>query len=55
MHCKNETNEIKLNCYVIISLRDFDDKTGDIIHVYTDEEVSQLKKEGKIVQNIVER
>ena len=45
---------IKLNAYVIVSLRDFDDKTGDIIHVYNDEEVSQLKKEGKIVQNIVE-
>lgn len=32
--------------WCIISLRDFDDSTGDIIHVYKPEEVKTLMKKG---------
>ena len=39
---------IKLNNYLIISLRDFDDKNADIIHRYDDDEVNELKRLGKI-------
>ena len=39
---------IKLNNYLIISLRDFDDKNADIIHRYDNEEIIELKKLGKL-------
>ena len=43
---------VRVNQYVIISLRDFDDKRGDIIYVYTADEEKILKKQGIFNQNL---
>lgn len=39
---------IKLGDFVIVSLREFDDNSGDILHKYSSDEVRILQKEGEI-------
>lgn len=48
--CKVRNRRMRVNPQdiVIVSLRDFDDKNGDIIHKYKDEEIRLLKKENLI-------
>lgn len=52
--CKARSRRLRvsLNQYVIISLRDFDDRRGDIIHVYTPSEDKLLKKDGVFNQDL---
>ena len=40
---------IKIDDYVLISIRSFEDDKGDIIHKYTPEEVRKLKKKEDLV------
>ena len=42
---------IKLEDFVIVALREFDDTTGDIIHKYSSDEVRSLQKEKEIPSN----
>lgn len=48
--CKARKKWPKINAddWCIISLRDFDDETGDIIHSYTHEEIGVLRKKCEI-------
>jgi len=43
---------MKAGDFVIVSFRDFDPNTCDIIHKYTDDEAIQLKSEGFIPSNV---
>jgi len=45
---------VKLNDIVVVSLRDFQDNKCDIIYVYNQNEVKQLKKIGEIPNSVVE-
>jgi translation initiation factor 1A len=38
--------KVKLENFVVVSLRDFDEKNADVIYVYDAEEVRVLQKEG---------
>lgn len=48
--CKVRNKRMKVKQYdcVIVSLREFDDKNGDIIYKYDSEEVRQLQKLGAL-------
>ena len=45
-------NFVSINNIVLISLRDFQSDKCDIIHVYKQEEINQLKKIGEISDNL---
>jgi translation initiation factor 1A len=45
---RNRRMKVKQGDCVIVSLRDFDDKNGDIIYRYDIEEVRELKKIGEL-------
>lgn len=49
---RNKRLKTKINQYVIVSIRDFDDKNGDIIHTYDNNEVSVLMREGVLKNNM---
>lgn len=51
--CKARSKRLKINTQecVIISLRDFDDTTGDIIYKYEADEVRQLQRLGLLPSN----
>jgi translation initiation factor 1A len=42
-----KNNWVEVDTVVLVGLRDFQDDIVDIVHVYTPEEVRQLKKEGE--------
>ena len=46
--CKARSKRMKVTSgdYVIVSIREFDDKTSDIIHKYNEEEVRKLQNLG---------
>ena len=48
--CKNRKRRVKVepDDIVIVSIREFEDKNGDIIHKYNSEEVKNLHREGLI-------
>jgi initiation factor 1A len=46
-------NIVEINSVVLVSIRDFDDKVVDIIHVYKPDEIRQLKKSGQFVEQSV--
>ena len=48
--CKVRTKRMRISAgdCVIIALRDFDDKSGDIIYRYDSDEVRQLQKNGEL-------
>lgn len=48
---RNKRMRIKTGDIVIISLRDYDDKNGDIIYKYDEDEVRTLQKNGTIPSN----
>ena len=52
--CKARSRRVRIHLdqYVIVSLRDFDDKRGDIIHAYFPEEAQQLRKMGVLNQEM---
>jgi len=45
---------VKLGDVVIVSLREFEDAKCDIIHVYNQKEIKELKKLGEIPESITE-
>ena len=47
---KKRENFVNVNSVVLVGLRDFEDDKVDIIHVYKPEEVRQLKKSGKYIE-----
>jgi initiation factor 1A len=44
-------NFVSLDSIVLVSLRDFQDDTVDIIHVYKSDEIRQLKKKGAFIDD----
>lgn len=46
------TNEVGVDTVVLAGFRDYDEKTADIIYVYNPAEVRQLKREGRIVEDL---
>ena len=50
---QKKENFVDIDTVVLVSFRDFQDKIGDIVHVYTPAEVRQLKKDGKFVEESV--
>ena len=55
--CKNRKKRTKIELYdiVIVSVREFDDKNGDIIYKYSQEESKILQKEGQIPKVLSEK
>jgi initiation factor 1A len=51
--CKARSKRLKINTQecVIISLRDFDNNSGDIIYKYEPDEVRQLQRQGLLPSN----
>lgn len=43
-------NQVAVDSVVLVGLRDFSEKTVDIIHVYDSAEIRQLKKSGQFVE-----
>jgi len=50
---KKKRQWVKVGNYVLISLRDFQDDKADVIHVYNDQEMNDLKKYGYIGSELV--
>lgn len=50
---KRKKQWVKVGNYVLISLRDFQDDKADVIHVYNDQEMTDLKKYGYIGAELV--
>jgi len=50
---KRKKQWVKVGNYVLISLRDFEDGKADVIHVYNDQEMNDLKKYGYIGSELV--
>lgn len=48
-----KNNIVGIGTVVLVGLRDFQENTTDIIHVYTDEEVRRLVKQGAYKEEIV--
>lgn len=44
-----KSNWVTINTWVLVGLRDYQDSTVDIVHVYTDSEVRRMKKDGTLV------
>jgi len=54
--CKARSKRLKVNSgdYVIVSIREFDDKTSDIIYKYEDDEVRKLQNLGILPSDVQE-
>jgi translation initiation factor 1A len=54
--CKARSKRMKVNSgdYVIVSIREFDDKTSDIIYKYEDDEVRKLQNLGILPSDVQE-
>lgn len=50
---KRKKQWVKVGNYVLISLRDFEDGKADVIHVYNDQEMNDLKRKGHIGSELV--
>lgn len=50
---KKSANWVDINTVVLVGIRDFQDGIVDIIHVYDQSEVRQLKKSGEFVEESV--
>ena len=50
---KRKKQWVKVGNYVLISLRDFEDGKADVIHVYNDQEMNDLKRKGYIGSELV--
>lgn len=46
-------NIVEVNSVVLVSMRDFEEKVVDIVHVYKPAEIRQLKKSGAFVEESV--
>lgn len=52
---RGKKNRIQLDSIVLVSLRSFQDDKVDVFHVYTDEEIKQLKKMYEIPEEVIEQ
>jgi translation initiation factor 1A len=50
---KRKKQWVKVGNYVLISLRDFEEDKSDVIHVYNDQEMNDLKKYGYIGADLI--
>lgn len=46
---RKKNNWVDVGTYVLVGLRDFQDNIADIVHVYEQNEVRQLKKAGELI------
>jgi len=50
---KRKKQWVKVNNYIVISLRDFEESKCDVIHVYNDSEMNELRKYNYIPKGIL--
>lgn len=49
-----KNNWVEVGAVVLVGLRDFQDNTVDIVHVYTAEETRKLRKTGMLIDDVPE-